>query len=69
MICYNPEQAERDAALSDVMLGKLTALIDGTDALSDWGHGAGLASDAIWSRTALVSISDQTCSIRPSRKR
>jgi len=69
MICNDPEQAKHDAALREVMLGKLTALIDGTDALSDSGHGAGLASDAIWSRSALVSISDHTCSIRPSRKR
>ncbi len=29
-------------------------------------HGA---SDVVWSRTALVSMRDQTCSMRPSRKR
>ena len=34
VICYNPEQAERDAALREVMIGKLTALITGTDQLS-----------------------------------
>jgi transposase len=34
VICYNPEQAERDAALREVMVGKLTALITGTDTLS-----------------------------------
>ena len=34
VICFNPEQAERDAALREVMLGKLTALIEGTDALT-----------------------------------
>jgi hypothetical protein len=34
VICYNPEQAERDAALREVMVGKLTALIAGTDALT-----------------------------------
>ena len=34
MICFNPEQAERDAALREVMVGKLTALIAGTDTLS-----------------------------------
>ncbi|MGD9525170.1 MAG: IS1634 family transposase [Pseudonocardia sp.] len=34
VICYNPEQADRDQALREVMTGKLTALIAGTDALS-----------------------------------
>ena len=34
VICYNPEQAERDAALRDVMVGKLTAMITGTDTLT-----------------------------------
>ncbi len=34
VICYNPEQAERDSALREVMTGKLTALIADTDALS-----------------------------------
>ena len=33
VICYNPDQADRDAALREVMLGKLTALIADTDAL------------------------------------
>jgi transposase len=33
VICYNPEQAERDAALREIMTGKLTALITGTDTL------------------------------------
>jgi transposase len=34
VICYNPEQAERDAALRDVMTGKLTAMIADTDRLA-----------------------------------
>jgi IS4 transposase len=34
VICFNPEQAERDAALREVMVGKLTAMITGTDSLS-----------------------------------
>jgi hypothetical protein len=34
VICFNPEQAERDAALREVMLDKLTAMITGTDTLS-----------------------------------
>ncbi len=34
VICYNPEQAERDTALREVMLGKLTTMITGTDQLS-----------------------------------
>jgi transposase len=34
VICYNPEQAERDTALREVMIGKLAALITGTDTLS-----------------------------------
>ena len=34
VICYNPEQAQRDAALREVMTGKLTALITDTDRLS-----------------------------------
>jgi hypothetical protein len=34
VICFNPEQAERDAALREVMLGKLAALIAGSDALT-----------------------------------
>jgi transposase len=34
VICYNPEQAERDTALREVMIGKLTALITGTDQLT-----------------------------------
>jgi Transposase DDE domain len=34
VICYNPEQADRDAALREVMTGKLTALIADTDRLS-----------------------------------
>ncbi len=34
VICFNPEQAERDAALREVMTGKLTALITGTDTLT-----------------------------------
>ena len=34
MICFNPEQAERDQALREVMTGKLTALIADTDRLS-----------------------------------
>ena len=32
-------------------------------------HVAAEGSDAIWSRTALMSISDHTRSMRPSRKR
>ena len=34
VICYNPEQAERDQALREIMVGKLTALIADTDALT-----------------------------------
>jgi transposase len=34
VICYNPEQAERDQALREVMTGKLAALIADTDALT-----------------------------------
>src|SRR5207248_1734870 len=34
VICYNPEQAERDLALREVMVGKLTTMIAGTDTLS-----------------------------------
>ena len=34
VICFNPEQAERDQALREVMTGKLTALIADTDRLS-----------------------------------
>ena len=34
VICYNPEQAERDAALREIMVGKLTALIADTDRLT-----------------------------------
>ena len=33
VICFNPDQADRDAALREVMVGKLTALIADTDAL------------------------------------
>jgi hypothetical protein len=34
VICFNPEQAERDAALREVMTSKLTALITGSDRLT-----------------------------------
>ena len=34
VICFNPEQAERDAALREVMVGKLTALIAESDRLT-----------------------------------
>ena len=34
VICYNPEQADRDAALREVMTGKLAALIADTDRLT-----------------------------------
>jgi len=34
VICYNPEQAERDAALREVMTGKLTTMITDTDRLT-----------------------------------
>ena len=34
VICFNPEQADRDAALRAIMLGKLTALITDTDRLN-----------------------------------
>ncbi len=34
VVCFNPEQAERDAALREVMTGKLTALIADSDQLS-----------------------------------
>jgi hypothetical protein len=33
VICFNPEQADRDQALREIMVGKLTALITDTDAL------------------------------------
>jgi hypothetical protein len=33
IVCFNPQAADRDAALRQVMLAKLTALIDGSDAL------------------------------------
>jgi hypothetical protein len=34
IVCFNPDQALRDAALREVMIGKLEALIAGSDALS-----------------------------------
>jgi hypothetical protein len=34
VVCYNPAQADRDKGLREVMTGKLTALIAGTDTLS-----------------------------------
>ena len=34
VICFNPEQAERDQALREIMIGKLTALIADTDRLT-----------------------------------
>jgi transposase len=34
VICYNPEQAERDTAMREVMIGKLTTMIAATDTLS-----------------------------------
>jgi transposase len=34
VICYNPEQAERDAALREVMVDKLTTIIADTDRLT-----------------------------------
>ena len=34
IVCFNPEQALRDAALREVMIGKLEALIGSSDALS-----------------------------------
>jgi hypothetical protein len=34
VICYNPEQAERDTALREIMVGKLAALIADTDRLT-----------------------------------
>jgi Transposase DDE domain len=34
IVCFNPEQADRDAALREVMIGKLETLIAGSDALS-----------------------------------
>jgi hypothetical protein len=34
VICFNPEQAERDAALREIMVGKLTTMITGTDTLT-----------------------------------
>jgi len=34
VICYNPEQAERDAALREVMTSKLTTMIADTDRLT-----------------------------------
>ena len=35
VLCLNPEQVTRDAAIRAVMVDKLTALIDGSDALND----------------------------------
>jgi hypothetical protein len=34
VVCYNPGQADRDKRLREVMTGKLTAMIAGTDTLS-----------------------------------
>lgn len=34
VICYNPEQADRDAALREIITGKLTAVIADTDQLT-----------------------------------
>ncbi|HEY6422075.1 MAG TPA: transposase [Pseudonocardiaceae bacterium] len=34
VVCYNPDQADRDARLREIMTGKLTTLIAGTDSLS-----------------------------------
>jgi hypothetical protein len=34
VICFNPEQAERDAGLREVMLGKLNTMIADTDRLT-----------------------------------
>ena len=34
VICYNPEQADRDAHLREIMTSKLTTMIAGTDSLS-----------------------------------
>ncbi len=34
VICFNPEQADRDAALREIMIGKLTTLIADTDRLT-----------------------------------
>ncbi len=34
MICFNAEQADRDAALREIIVGKLTTLIDDTDRLT-----------------------------------
>jgi hypothetical protein len=34
IVCFNPDQAIRDAALREVMIGKLEALITGSDALT-----------------------------------
>ncbi|MBW8767025.1 MAG: hypothetical protein JF630_12620, partial [Geodermatophilales bacterium] len=35
VVCYNPEAADRDAALRQVMVAKLTELIAGSDKLSE----------------------------------
>jgi hypothetical protein len=34
VICYNPEQAECDAALREIMVGELTTLVADTDRLT-----------------------------------
>ena len=34
VICHNPDSADRDAAMREIMTGKLTALIAGTDRLT-----------------------------------
>ncbi len=39
VVCYNPEQADRDAAIRDEMVGKLEAMIAGSDKLTDRKRG------------------------------
>ena len=39
VVCFNPGQAKRDAALRDLMVARLTEMIDGSDALSDLKRG------------------------------
>ena len=55
VICFNPEQAERDAALREVMVGKLTALIADTDRLTRDEAGRAARADLHHARAATGS--------------
>ena len=54
VICFNPEQAERDAALREIMVGKLTALIADTDRLTVDEAGRAARADLHHARPAPV---------------